>query len=299
MILREVDNLKLAKDSENVMQLLEVYKGHHSPSAFQIDLVFEYCPYDLQKVIQNKSITFNLPDIKCIMSQLFSGLEHIHKKNVSQNTFSVYHLMSSLFSSIFVQILHRDIKTENILLTNNGILKIADFGLSRKVMNACVKMDELEYTNNVVTLWYRAPEIILGARDYNAAVDLWSSGCVLGEFWTRGPILPGKSDNNQLQLISQLCGSIKPTVWSDCVHLPMYQKIEMPPEFKRNTREYLINKSQCNDAGNLFDCLLELDPKKRITASTAQNHDFFWLDPLPSESLNEFMELLRNLSNII
>lgn len=90
----------------------------------------------------------------------------------------------------------------------------------------------IRYTNNVVTLWYRAPELLLGEHDYGPPIDLWSAGCILGEMWTRLPILQGQTEQSQLMLISELCGSFVPEVWPAVVSLPLYNKIEFSTGYK-------------------------------------------------------------------
>jgi serine/threonine protein kinase len=111
--------------------------------------VFEFADHDLQGVI-DANIQFSLPEIKCLMKQLLEGMNYIHKQSI----------------------LHRDIKSGNLLLTKDGVLKIADFGLGRVFFPS----REYNYTNGVVTLWYRAPELLLGVSNYDSKIDLWSIG---------------------------------------------------------------------------------------------------------------------------
>ena len=117
-------------------------------------LVFEYMEHDLAGLFKNK-IWFSLPEIKCIAKQLLEGVNYLHKQNL----------------------MHRDIKSANILMGDRGEIKLADFGLGRKCRS------EGMYTYKVVTLWYRAPELILGCKNYDHKVDVWSIGCVLAEFF--------------------------------------------------------------------------------------------------------------------
>ncbi|KMZ62455.1 Mitogen-activated protein kinase HOG1 [Zostera marina] len=120
-------------------------------------------------------------EIKCYMKQLLSGNEHCHSQSV----------------------LHRDIKGSNLLIDNHGVLKIGDFGLA----SSYDPEHQQIMTSQVVTLWYRAPELILGATHYGVGVDLWSTGCILGELLAKKPILPGRTEVEQLYKIFRLCGS--------------------------------------------------------------------------------------------
>lgn len=274
---------------KNVVQLLDVRKLRTSLQQLQLSLVFEYCPFELQRLIANKRIKFTLPDIKALLFQLFEGLTFIHQRKV-QHSKRLSIRFTSMEMHIFLQILHRDIKTENILLTAEGRLKIADFGLSRAVIE---NLDRRTYTVNVVTLWYRAPELLFGDTGYSSAVDLWSAGCVMAEFWTRMPIMQGKSEREQIEMISQMCGTINAAVWPDVGKLQLFRTLRLKSGHQCKAREFLFDRSKCHDGSELFKSLLTLDPKKRISAFIAQNHDFFWMDPLPSD-LKEFMANIRN-----
>lgn len=188
--------------------------------------------------------------------------------------------------------MHRDFKTENILLTADGVVKIADFGLSRKLTDPNSTLEKSKYTPNVVTQWYRAPELLLNDRLYNESVDIWAVGCVMGEFWYRMPILQGQNEISQIKLISKLCGSLTPGDWPNIVNLPMYQKIELPKNDKRMTRTFLKHKAPIlahNQANDFFDKLLRYNPEKRLTATRALNDLFFFEAPLPPKNLKKFM----------
>lgn len=164
-------------------------------------------------------------------------------------------------------------KAANVLITKTGVLKLADFGLARAfsmtkngVPNRFVlfyfslnenpyKSSEnftpqlniqfssvLRYTNRVVTLWYRPPELLLGDRNYGPPVDLWGAGCIMAEMWTRSPIMQGNTEQQQLMFISQLCGSITPEIWPGVENLDLYNKMELPKGQKRKVNYYTSYK---------------------------------------------------------
>lgn len=135
----------------------------------------------------------------------------------------------------------------------------------------------------VVTLWYRPPELLLGARNYGPPIDLWGAGCIMAEMWTRTPILQGATEQAQLTLISQLCGSITPEVWPDVTKLELFSKLDLMKNQRRRVKERLKVYIKCTNALDLLDKLLVLDPTKRLDSDSALNHDFFWTDPMPAD----------------
>ncbi|KAJ6848416.1 putative protein kinase superfamily protein [Iris pallida] len=155
LILRQLDH-------PNVVKLEGLVTSRMSCSLY---LVFEYMVHDLAGLAASPGIKFTEPQVKCYMHQLLSGLEHCHNRGV----------------------LHRDIKGSNLLLDNSGTLKIADFGLA----SFFDPNHKQPMTSRVVTLWYRPPELLLGATDYGVGVDLWSAGCILAELLAGKPIMPG------------------------------------------------------------------------------------------------------------
>ncbi|CAF1989091.1 unnamed protein product [Brassica napus] len=128
----------------------------------------KYMDHDLLGLASIPGIKFSQPQVKCYMKQLLSGLHHCHSRGV----------------------LHRDLKGSNLLIDSNGVLKIADFGLA----TFFDPRNSVPLTSRVVTLWYRPPELLLGACHYGVGVDLWSAGCILGELYSGKPILPGKTE---------------------------------------------------------------------------------------------------------
>jgi len=210
----------------------------------------------------------------------------------------------ALLTFVYIlQILHRDMKAANVLITKTGILKLADFGLAR-AFSVSKSNQGNRYTNRVVTLWYRPPELLLGERNYGPPVDMWGAGCIMAEMWTRSPIMQGNTEQHQLTLICQLCGSITTEVWPEVDKLDLFTKMELPKGQKRKVKgsckicccgEHEVNyflflwverlKPYVKDpyACDLLDRLLTLDPSKRIDADTSLNHDFFWTDPMPCD----------------
>ncbi|RZR99485.1 hypothetical protein BHM03_00029063 [Ensete ventricosum] len=174
---REINILRHL-DHPNVVKLEGLVTSRMSCSLY---LVFEYMEHDLAGLAASSTTPFTQPQVKCYMHQLLSGLEHCHDNCV----------------------LHRDIKGSNLLLDNKGLLKIADFGLA----TFFDPNRKHPMTSRVVTLWYRPPELLLGATDYSVGVDLWSAGCILAELLAKKPIMPGRTEvgfgTSELLLYSQ------------------------------------------------------------------------------------------------
>lgn len=172
-ILRELDH-------PNIVKLKEIVTGRSGDrSGSAIYMVFEFFEHDLAGLMNSKFV-FSEAQIKSYIKQLLAGLHYIHKR----------------------RILHRDIKASNLLINDAGVLKIADFGLARPVPPKGAAL-----SNRVVTLWYRAPELLLGSTNYTSAIDMWSVGCILGEMLAHKPLFPGNTEAEQLELICKCCGS--------------------------------------------------------------------------------------------
>ncbi|XP_064457271.1 cyclin-dependent kinase 9-like isoform X2 [Ornithodoros turicata] len=260
--LREIKILQLLKH-ENVVNLIEICRtkatsyNRHKATFY---LVFDFCEHDLAGLLSNIQVKFSLGEIKKVMQQLLNGLYFIHSN----------------------KILHRDMKAANILITKHGVLKLADFGLAR-AFSLSKSAQPNRYTNRVVTLWYRPPELLLGERNYGPPVDMWGAGCIMAEMWTRSPIMQGNTEQHQISLISQLCGSLTPELWPGVEKLELYHKLNLPKGQKRKVKERLKAYVKDPYALDLLDKLLCLDPTKRYDSDNALNHDFFWTDPMPSD----------------
>nr|XP_043628433.1 probable serine/threonine-protein kinase At1g54610 [Erigeron canadensis] len=236
-------------DHPNVMKLEGLLTSRVSGNLY---LVFEYMEHDLAGLAASPIIKFTEPQIKCYMQQLLCGLEHCHKRGV----------------------LHRDIKGSNLLIDNNGNLKIGDFGLATIFSSN----QRQPLTSRVVTLWYRPPELLLGATDYGVAVDLWSAGCILAELFAGKPIMPGRTEVEQLHKIFKLCGSPSEEYWRKS-RLPHATIFKPQQPYKRCVAE--TYRDFPPPALALLDSLLAVEPDKRGSSSSALHSEFFTTKPLP------------------
>ncbi|TKR63088.1 hypothetical protein L596_026965 [Steinernema carpocapsae] len=269
--LREIKMLQMLKH-ENVTELIEICGRKNGPQARDrctFYLVFTFCDHDLAGLLSSK-VQINLAQRKTLLKHLFNGLFTIHRN----------------------KILHRDMKAANVLIGSDGYLKLADFGLARPLFKKTPENPEACYTNRVVTLWYRPPELLLGERNYGPAIDMWGAGCIMAEFWTKMPIMQGDTEQKQLDLITQFCGSITPAVWPTCEKLPLYGKLDMATNLPRKVGDKLGKFVRDQQGLDLIEHLLSLDPNKRITASDALYHSFFYTKPLPNDTVKDLLSTL-------
>ncbi|XP_031490250.1 cyclin-dependent kinase C-2-like isoform X2 [Nymphaea colorata] len=263
--IREIKILKKLHH-ENIIQLKEIVTSpgpekdeHGRPDGNKykgsIYMVFEYMDHDLTGLSDRPGMRFTVPQIKCYMRQLLTGLHYCHVN----------------------QVLHRDIKGSNLLIDNEGHLKLADFGLARSFSSD----HNGNLTNRVITLWYRPPELLLGSTKYGPAVDMWSVGCIFAELLNGKPILPGKNEPEQLNKIFELCGSPDEVNWPGVSKIPWYNNFKPSRPMKRRLRD--VFKHFDRHALELLERMLTLDPSQRISAKDALDAEYFWCDPLPCD----------------
>ncbi|KAL8133105.1 hypothetical protein AgCh_008532 [Apium graveolens] len=216
---------------------------------YSLYLVLDFMQSDLSKVISRPEGRLTEQQVKCYMQQLLLGLQHCHERGI----------------------LHRDIKGSNLLIDKSGMLKIADFGLA----NIYQPKPERPLTSRVVTLWYRAPELLLGSKDYGVAIDLWSAGCLLAEMFMGKAIMPGRTEVEQLHRIFKLCGSPSEDYWKK---LKPPTNFRPPSQYKPSFHEAF--GSLPDSAMALLPALLSLEPVYRGTSASALQNDFFTSSPL-------------------
>ncbi|KAJ8565957.1 hypothetical protein K7X08_008533 [Anisodus acutangulus] len=238
-------------DHPNVITLQGLVTSRMSCSLY---LVFDYMDHDLAGLAASPGIKFTEAQVKCYMHQLLSGLEHCHNRHV----------------------LHRDIKGSNLLIDGGGVLKIADFGLA-SIFDPNKKQP---MTSRVVTLWYRPPELLLGATDYGVGVDLWSAGCILAELLAGKPIMPGRTEVEQLHKIFKLCGSPSEEYWKKS-RLPHATIFKPQQSYRRCISETF--KDFPPSSLPLIETLLAIDPAERQTATAALQSAFFTTKPYACE----------------
>ena len=249
--LREVSLLK-ELHHPNVIRLTEWY---HFPTDNALWLVYERCGLDLKKYMQSKQYTLSVACIKSLTYQLFSGLAWCHSRGI----------------------MHRDLLPRSLLVDPHaGVLKLSRFGLARPFLED----DCRTYTHEVVTLWYRAPEILLGAGHYSSAVDMWSVGTIIPEMVTGHPLFPGDSEIDQLFKTFRLLGTPKEAAWPGVTRLPDFNPAfpRWEPKPLRVAVAHLAapGAEGIDDAGlDLVTRCLTYAPAARLTAHEALGHPFF------------------------
>jgi len=210
----------------------------------QLFLVFEYMEMDLKKYMETEN-----------PSQV-----QIHKMTVA--------LLSGINYCLNNGIYHRDLKPQNILVNKDGKIKIADFGLGREVLLRAAE----PITREVVTLWYRCPEILMGVKLYGHGVDSWALGCIIAELFYKKPIFQGECEIDQLYKIFKQFGTPTGKTWKDFEKLKHYS--DQFPKWKGEHISTLLKDYACAEAVHLIGQLLKLDPRERITPKKALKHSY-------------------------
>ncbi len=248
--IREISLLKELRH-ENIVKLLDVC---HSEK--KLTLVFEFLEMDLKRFMDKESNNLDAATVQHFLRDLLRGVQFCHARNV----------------------LHRDLKPQNLLISRDKDLKLADFGLGR-AFGIPVK----KFTHEVVTLWYRSPDVLLGSTQYGTPVDVWSIGCIFAEMATGTPLFAGKSDADQLLRIFRFLGTPNNSNWSSMHHYPNSTNMLSKPELLQNQEpecfrlfESGIGFEKLGREGiDLLLALLRYEPSERITAAQALQHPYF------------------------
>lgn len=270
--LREVKLLK-ALSHDNIVQLKEVVTSKDSGDIPKnVFIVMEYLEFDLTGIIETPEIKLTQDHIKSWSRQLLQGVHYMHVNNI----------------------LHRDLKSSNLLISKRGELKIADWGLARSYSSSMKRL-----TNPVITLWYRPPELLLGCSKYSSKVDMWSVGCIIAEMFRRGGLLKGSSEAHQLDLIFMMMGHPTTSDWPK-IHqtCPLWKNYEPKvgevgaPRVLREELKHRLPTSAMNwmtpHAMDLIDNLMINNPEKRWSAQQGILAEWFFDNPMvkPANKLN-------------
>jgi len=238
--LREICLLKELKH-RNIVRLHDVL---HSDR--KLTLVFEHCDQDLKKYFDSLHGDIDPDVVKSFMYQLLRGLSYCHSRNI----------------------LHRDLKPQNLLINKTGELKLADFGLAR-AFGIPVRC----FSAEVVTLWYRPPDVLFGAKLYTTSIDMWSAGCIFAELANAGrPLFPGSDVDDQLKRIFKLLGTPGEDVWPGMSQLPEFK--QFPLYHPSMTFSQVIPKLP-NRGRDLLQHLLICNPTDRMSADESMLHHYF------------------------
>ncbi|ADV24133.1 CMGC/CDK/CRK7 protein kinase [Cryptococcus gattii Ru294] len=256
--MREIKLLQMLQH-ENVLRLMEMVVERGG-----VYMVLEYMEFDLTGLLAHPEIKFSSANIKSLSHQMLSGLSYLHHQSI----------------------LHRDMKGSNILVNSRGELKLADFGLAR----VYAKKRREDYTNRVITLWYRSPELLMGETIYGPEVDMWSAGCIILELYTTKPIFQGSDELNQLEVIYALLGTPTEAEWPSVKELPWYElvkpKEEIGSKFRTSFAKWLSPA-----ALDLVEGLLFYDPSQRLLADSALRTDYFLIEEPAMEKPTQYVQL--------
>lgn len=252
--LREIALLQKARHN-NIVDLREIVMGD---SFDEVILVMEFLEHDLKTLQEDMPEPFLASEVKTLLRQLSSAVDFLHTNHI----------------------MHRDLKTSNILLNNRGLLKLTDFGMARLIPPPNAPLTQL-----VVTLWYRAPELLLGTTSYGTSVDLWSLGCIFGELLQKEPLLSGKNEVDELNKIFTLCGLPSEKSWPGFYRLPNAKSLKLPRDPKNSGSVIRSKFPFLTNAGvDLLGSLLSLNPEHRPTIREVLDHPYFKENPKPKPS---------------
>ena len=208
-------------------------------------LVFEFLDYDLKKFLDFNNAPLKPELVKSYLYQILLAIKYCHSK----------------------RILHRDLKPQNLLVDKQGRIKVGDFGLAR-AFGIPIKT----LTHEILTLWYRAPEILLGQKEYSTPVDIWSIGLIFFEMAHRKPLFAGDCEIDQIFKIFQMYGTPTEKTWPGITKLPEF-KLTFPQFKPRGIESY--NKNLDSTGLDLLSKMIQPDPCKRISAKQALHHPYF------------------------
>ncbi|EWM26304.1 protein serine threonine kinase [Nannochloropsis gaditana] len=241
--IREISLLKELQHP-NIVRLYDVVHTER-----KLTLVFEYLDQDLKKYLDTCESGLDLPVLQSFLYQLLHGVAFCHDHRV----------------------LHRDLKPQNLLINREGELKLADFGLAR-----AFGIPVRSYTHEVVTLWYRAPDVLMGSRKYSTPVDIWSIGCIFAEMANGRPLFAGSSESDQLDRIFRALGTPTEGMYPGIVELPEFQKVKNQfPRYSPLESWAPLVPTLPPVGIDLLGKMLTFDPAKRVSARDALSHPFF------------------------
>lgn len=259
-VMREIKALQLLR-CKYIIKLYDMF-----PRGMSLVLVLEYMNSGLWDMLHHNQQELTLPIVKTYAQMLLKGTRYMHAHYV----------------------MHRDLKPANLLINHEGILKIADLGLARLYWPDGGR----PYSHQVATRWYRAPELLYGARYYSEKVDLWAVGCIMAELITKQPLFAGESDIEQLAIVLQHLGTPSEETWPGHTELPDFHKITFPQSTPTPWPELLPGVE--SDAIHLVESFILYDTNKRISAKEALRHQWFKNRPLPA-SLEDMPKPINKL----
>lgn len=238
--IREVSLLKDLKHA-NIVTLHDIIHTDKS-----LTLVFEYLDKDLKQYMDDCGNIMSMHNVKIFLYQILRGLAYCHKRKV----------------------LHRDLKPQNLLINEKGELKLADFGLAR-----AKSVPTKTYSNEVVTLWYRPPDVLLGSSEYSTQIDMWGVGCILYEMAAGRPLFPGSTVDDELHLIFRLLGTPTEESWPGISTIEEFKSYKFP---KYKPQPFINHAPRLDTEGiELLLAFLKFESKKRISAEEAMKHGYF------------------------